>query len=117
MGTLTGIIFNTEAEAGQILPLIMIPVVIFGGLVINLNDIPSYIRWMQYVSPIRHGYSCLMFNQLGSDTMHHMVDFEEVRKYVGINGQFNENIIFESILLLGLALFSILGMYLKRRAL
>ena len=70
LGILTGMLFSTEAQAGQILPLIMIPMTIFGGLVVNLNDIPIGVRWMQYLSAIRHGYSCLMINQLSTENLY-----------------------------------------------
>lgn len=76
LGILTGMIFSTEAQAGQILPVIMIPVTLLGGLVVNLNDIPDFISWMQYISAIRHGYSCLMINQLGTPKFHEISDNE-----------------------------------------
>ena len=54
----------------------MIPVTLLGGLVVNLNDIPDFISWMQYISAIRHGYSCLMINQLGTPKFHEISDNE-----------------------------------------
>jgi hypothetical protein len=36
LGTFVGIIFSTAEHAVQILPLIVIPLVLFGGLVVNL---------------------------------------------------------------------------------
>lgn len=39
-GSLIGIIFSTAEHAIQILPLIVVPLVLFGGLVVNLKTIP-----------------------------------------------------------------------------
>ena len=85
-GTLVGIVFSTSEHAIQILPLIVMVIVIFGGLVVNLHDIPSYTQWLQYLSPIRHGYSCLMIDQLSTKKMHHSINQPGVRDLVGING-------------------------------
>ena len=70
----------------QILPLIVIPVVMFGGLSVNLNDVPVFSRWIQYLSVIRHGYSVLMLNLLSTEKMHKLADIPEVREFCGING-------------------------------
>ncbi len=70
----------------QILPLIMIAFVIYGGLPVNLNDIPAYSSWIQYTSPIRHGYSSLMENILNTDKMHNMGEIEFIRNICGIHG-------------------------------
>ena len=49
---------------------------LFGGLVVNLNDIPAYSSWMQYISPLRHGYSSLMLNTLNTDKLKHLADHQ-----------------------------------------
>jgi len=66
MGSLIGIVFSTSEHAIQILPLIIIPLVLFGGLIVNLRTIPDYSSWAQYLSPIRHSYSSLILDQLSS---------------------------------------------------
>lgn len=75
-GSLIGIIFSTAEHAIQILPLIVVPLVLFGGLVVNLKTIPSYSSWIQYISPIRHTYSSLIIDQLGSDRMYNVIQYE-----------------------------------------
>ena len=87
MGIFIGAMFTTPEMAIQILPLIVIPVVMFGGLSVNLNDIPEFSRWIQYLSVIRHGYSVLMLNLLSTDKMHHLADDENIRQFCGINGE------------------------------
>lgn len=66
MGSLIGIIFSTSEHAIQMLPIVIIPLILFGGLVVNLRTIPSYSSWAQYISPIRHTYSALILDQLNS---------------------------------------------------
>ena len=37
-------------------PFILIPLILFSGLLINSEDIPPYFVWIQYLSPIRYMY-------------------------------------------------------------
>ena len=60
MGVLIGVLFSTGAQAAQVVPIFIIPMSLFGGLLVNLRSLPSYIYWLQYLSPLRHCYSFLM---------------------------------------------------------
>ena len=71
----------------------MIPLVIFGGLIVNLETVPDYASWIQYLSPIRHGYSLLIDRMLKTDKMHHIGERDEIRVFVGINGTEEVNLI------------------------
>lgn len=63
-GIFFGVVCKDTRMAIDILPLFFIAFMIVGGLSCNLNDIPLYIRWMQYISPMRHGYFFLLLDQL-----------------------------------------------------
>ncbi|KAK1942575.1 Protein white [Phytophthora citrophthora] len=39
---------------------IILPFLLFGGLLINSDDCPDYFIWIQYVSPIKYGFEALM---------------------------------------------------------
>ncbi|KAE8990852.1 Protein white [Phytophthora fragariae] len=39
---------------------IILPFLLFGGLLINSDDCPDYFIWVQYVSPIKYGFEALM---------------------------------------------------------
>ncbi|KAE9311580.1 Protein white [Phytophthora fragariae] len=39
---------------------IILPFLLFGGLLINSDDCPDYFVWIQYVSPIKYGFEALM---------------------------------------------------------
>ena len=75
MGSLIGIVFSTSEHAIQILPLIVIPLILFGGLVVNLKSIPDYSKWIQYLSPLRHAYSSLVLDQLSSKKMYNVIEY------------------------------------------
>lgn len=85
-GSFIGILFSTSEHAIQILPVIIIPLVLFGGLVVNLKTIPDYSSWFQYLSPIRHTYSALILDQLNSDRMHQIIQYEEIKDFMGVSG-------------------------------
>ncbi|KAL4092694.1 hypothetical protein PRIC1_011685 [Phytophthora ramorum] len=40
--------------------IIILPFLLFGGLLINSDDCPDYFVWIQYVSPIKYGFEALM---------------------------------------------------------
>lgn len=37
----------------------ILPVVIFGGFVVNTSTLPASIAWIQWLSPVRYGFQCL----------------------------------------------------------
>lgn len=39
---------------------VLLPFMLFGGLLINSNDCPDYLVWVQYISPIKYGFEALM---------------------------------------------------------
>ncbi|POM73349.1 Multidrug resistance protein ABC Superfamily [Phytophthora palmivora] len=40
--------------------LLLILFVIFGGLLINVDDVPDYLIWLHYISPVKYGYEAMM---------------------------------------------------------
>jgi len=69
LGLIIGVLCKTEQLAVQIVPLLMIPMVLFGGLNVNLSTIPAYANWIQYINPIRYGYNALLNSQLKTDSL------------------------------------------------
>ena len=61
-----GVLNKDSEQAINILPLAVIPILIYGGLVVNTNDIPVYSSWLQYLSPLRHSFMIVFQNQLKS---------------------------------------------------
>ena len=44
----------------------MIPIILFAGIIVNLDTSYVWIRWIQYISPLRYGLEVL-----------HRVEFED----------------------------------------
>jgi len=44
--------------------LIIAPYLIFGGYFVNLKTVYSWLRWLQYISPIRYSTEALLRNEL-----------------------------------------------------
>lgn len=115
-GSFVGIVFSTSEHAIQILPILVIPLVLLGGLVVNLSDIPAYASWAQYISPIRHTYSALMVDQLSSKKMHNIMQYGDViRDLVGINGTYIANTLYLAAIALGLSVASLVTLYIKKK--
>ena len=65
--------------------MVLIPIIIFGGLAVNINDIPAYIRWLQYLSPLRHSFLIIFQDQLDSEKFQQFKPYNLPKQY-GIDG-------------------------------
>ena len=52
----------------QVMPLAILPVMIFGGLFVNLETIPDAFHWLQYISPIKYSYNAMLLDEFGALT-------------------------------------------------
>jgi ABC-type multidrug transport system permease subunit len=59
-------IFDSEESAAKIAPIIVMPLILFGGQFANPDAIPKWIGWLQYISPIRYGLESLVVNEFDS---------------------------------------------------
>jgi ABC-type transport system involved in multi-copper enzyme maturation permease subunit len=59
-GYLISSIFSNPEIAVSIAPIVMLPLILFGGMFSNLGTVGSWISWVQYISPIRYGYEALL---------------------------------------------------------
>lgn len=59
-------IFNKEEMAVALAPIIMMPIILFGGQFANSDNIQAWISWFQYVSPIRYGLESFVRNEFDS---------------------------------------------------
>jgi ATP-binding cassette, subfamily G (WHITE), eye pigment precursor transporter len=44
-------------------PLFTMPMVLFGGFMSNVSNLPVWIGWMQYLSPIRYAFEIMVRTQ------------------------------------------------------
>ena len=45
--------------------LVQVPIILFGGFFVNSGTIPKWIRWLQYLSPIKYGMEAMVWNEFG----------------------------------------------------
>ncbi|XP_030849345.1 protein white-like [Strongylocentrotus purpuratus] len=64
-GYLLSSLSGTVSIALAITPPLLLPFMLFGGLFINLADIPVYIRWVSRLSWFSYSYEAFLINQWG----------------------------------------------------
>jgi len=60
---LVGSVFSDAKVATNVVPVILLPWMIFSGFYINSNSMPNWLGWFQYTSPFRYALESLMWNQ------------------------------------------------------
>ncbi|RLN92144.1 hypothetical protein BBJ28_00019385, partial [Nothophytophthora sp. Chile5] len=53
-------IFRRVKVALLVYALLLVLFVVFGGLLVNVDDVPDYLIWLHYISPVKYGYEALM---------------------------------------------------------
>ena len=62
-GQMISVMFNQPEAAVQIYPLFILPLLILGGFYTNSGNVPGWIGWLQYVSPVRYGFESVTTNE------------------------------------------------------
>lgn len=68
IGFFTGSLFKDVKKASGMAPVLLLPLMMFSGMYNKLNSIPSWIAWLQYISPFRYGLHMTLLNQYKSAT-------------------------------------------------
>jgi ATP-binding cassette subfamily G (WHITE) protein 1 len=63
VGTVAGAAFSDITMALVVLPLILLPLMMFSGLFVNIGSLPVYFAWIKWISPMRYAYNALMKNE------------------------------------------------------
>ena len=71
-------IFEKEESASGIAPIIVMPLILFGGQFANSKNIQDWISWLQYISPIRYGLEALVVNEFDERTYNRTMVLEQV---------------------------------------
>ncbi|CAD5226096.1 unnamed protein product [Bursaphelenchus xylophilus] len=56
-------LFGVEDVAQTYMPIIILPLLVFGGFYINFGSIPVYFKWLSFASWFRYGFEGLQINQ------------------------------------------------------
>jgi len=57
-----------QSTAMILTPIILIPLMVFGGFFIQTNSIPVFLDWMKYLSPYYYAFPVLLSNELSGLT-------------------------------------------------
>ncbi|KNE64090.1 hypothetical protein AMAG_09152 [Allomyces macrogynus ATCC 38327] len=63
IGMLAACAFDDITVALAIVPLVMIPLMLFSGLFLNSANIPVFLDWIKYISPIKYGFVGMTKNE------------------------------------------------------
>lgn len=63
-GLMLGSIILDAKSISTITPVILLPVVLFSGFFKNRDNLPRWIGWLEYISPIKYTFTSSLENQL-----------------------------------------------------
>lgn len=67
MGYFISASFEEDIMAQSMAPLIVFPLILFGGLISNNKSQLAWLSWIQYISPIKYGAEALLSNEFIND--------------------------------------------------
>ncbi|KXZ56662.1 hypothetical protein GPECTOR_1g597 [Gonium pectorale] len=63
LGIFVSCLFNDLSVALSVMPMFLLPLMVFSGFFVNSNTIPPYFSWIQYISPMHYGFIALAKNE------------------------------------------------------
>ena len=63
LGLLLGSIANDAKVVSALVPVLILPFVLFSGLYKNRTDLPVWLGWIEYLSPLKYGFTAMTVNQ------------------------------------------------------
>lgn len=60
LGLGVGSVFSNAQRAAAMLPVVILPFMLFGGIYSNLGTMPKWISWLQYLSVFKYNFEALM---------------------------------------------------------
>ncbi|ORZ41275.1 P-loop containing nucleoside triphosphate hydrolase protein [Catenaria anguillulae PL171] len=69
IGTLAACAFNDLSVALAIVPVLLLPLMIFSGLFVNTGNIPAFLDWIKWLSPMKYGFVGLVKNEFTGLTL------------------------------------------------
>lgn len=56
LGLLMGSIILDPKSVSAVVPIFILPIILFAGFFKNKSDLPGWIGWIQYISPNKYGF-------------------------------------------------------------
>jgi ABC-type multidrug transport system permease subunit len=92
IGFFTGSLFQDVKKATSMAPVLLLPLMMFSGMYNKLNSIPSWIAWLQYISPFRYGLHMLLTNQYHDSVFTYTTSTYDYKQDLSISLNFGENV-------------------------
>lgn len=70
MGLFLACIFPDVAVALMAAPLFILPLMMFSGFFLNAESTPVYLKWMEYISPMKYSFAALALNEFQGLELH-----------------------------------------------
>lgn len=64
IGLVIGSVLQDAKSVSAFVPLVILPAILFSGFFKNRNDMPKWIGWLEYISPIKYGFIVLLDNEV-----------------------------------------------------
>ena len=62
LGMLLGSVILDSKSVSAVMPVVLLPVILFSGFYKNRENLPKWIGWIEYVSPIKYGFIAVVKN-------------------------------------------------------
>ena len=112
LGLFVGSIFTNESVALSFAPLVISPIIIFSGVFVDADSQYVFLRWIQYISPIRYASEALMRNEFDGNNKYL---FNPLTLYPSFNLGKWECILINGCLAVGFNMLSLLFLRLRIR--
>jgi ABC-type multidrug transport system permease subunit len=63
LGLLLGSMITDAKSVSGVVPIIILPLVLFSGYFKNFADLPKWIGWIEYISPLKYGFTAYTLNE------------------------------------------------------
>jgi len=64
LGLLLGSVILDPKSVSAVVPIFILPIILFAGFFKNRADLPGWIGWIQYISPNKYGFIGFVENEV-----------------------------------------------------
>lgn len=66
LGLFLGSIILDAKSVSAVVPIFLLPIILFSGFFKNRDDLPVWIGWIEYISPNKYGFIAFVSNQVSN---------------------------------------------------
>jgi len=70
LGIMVSCIFAELSVAMTVMPLFLLPLMVFSGFFVNSDTLPKYFAWISYISPMKYGFTAVGQNEFAGLQIH-----------------------------------------------